>query len=149
MTIDVQLTWPGLAEALKTYECREVRVPRVGETFLNHDGDIEKWHGMVHATTARPILTPRWRFPSDKLPGAAAISYDTIGGVSTWRIWWTKPYFPTGAKRWDSRSFLSDQMDVPFPHLLERLCGITLPTPTGDPAKDIWLNPDHPANNGE
>lgn len=137
MTIDVQLTWPGLAEALKEHECVEVRAPRKGEQYIDDWGNVLLSDADHACDYCRPILTSHWRFPSDKLPGAVCIAKDGSG----WLVFDRMPKLSKCGKWWNG----SLGVDIKTKQTQQCL-GLQLPTPTGDPAKDIWLNPDHPTN---
>lgn len=113
-------------------------VPKKGQWYLTEvygwtkaiDGMSQPW---LTAT-----VTPRWKYPSDKLPGSVCITCNRDGSFTAWKD------VPQVIGNGWCRGLPTCVLQL-TPFVCD-LIGITLPPSTGDWRKDIWLNPEHPAN---
>lgn len=139
-TVTCEIPLTGLpADVSKRVVGCEIREPKQGEWF--RDSSEGKWAQVVFSMRSeRPtlILRPEPWEGFKVLTGAAAVTRDAEGCCYAWSELPRKEY-----GEWDCGGIAM--------HLTRfaPLLGITLPPSTGDWRRDIWLNPDHPANRGE
>lgn len=139
-TITCEIPLTGLPDDVaKRVVGSEFRVPKIGEWWFDHGGG---WvHSTIQCADKHPsaILRPEPWEGFKVLTGAAAIAMDECG---EWYVYTSKP--KEFSCSWDGRGM----QDYKF--LLELIPSLpVLPLSTGDWRRDIWLNPDHPANRVE